>query len=129
MKKFSNEEIAKMREMIEDKELVEDDKLEDLSKLRNDIFVNSLFLGKLYLFCYDSFTMNLHLFKQYKQKLENFIKFEDSGRLRDFFEIYGDGDGFGSNYTLHKIRKLVDKNRIKMLNVVDLFFRIVGEEI
>jgi len=132
--KFTETEITSMRKIIENKDVFDDDKTEALKEDSKKISTNSVNLAKLFLKCYDALDMTYYLFDdnkdKYSEKLGRFIKFykEDVSLLREKLEKFGDGTDFGSYYLTQNIISIVESKRVDMLDLINLFFKLAGEE-
>jgi len=133
---FTEKEIQEIKTIFEEKETVEEEELENLKKLKTSSAVDSIALGKLFIQCYHYIKEYIYLLhdKEDKQKLDlekklnnylNEFKIED---LRNTIEQYGEGAEFGSYYIGVKIKDIVNIQRNKLKDLVELFFKIFGED-
>lgn len=131
---FTEEEIESMKVTADTEDIIEN--LKPFTKQKEKMGVESITLARLFLDCYDCLYNSRHKFKQSEEdetdnktnKLELYLKQFDTSELRSLVEDYGDGSDFGSYYLQENIKDLVIKQRIQLIDLVLLFFRIFGEE-
>lgn len=121
--KFSEEDIESIK-----KSVTEYDDFDPFKEIRVKIGTDKILFAKLFLTAFDKFNESVYSFGDLKEKLSNYLDSFQIENLRCLIEQYGDGESFGDYYTREKIFDFVNKERNKMDQMINLFFRVFGEE-
>jgi len=132
---FTEAEIEKIKSTFEEKDTIED---EDIEKLRKDKIksgVDSITLGKLFITCYNYLNGSSYLLfdkddeekQKLEEKLNQYLNNFQIENLRSLIEKYGDGKEFGSYYIGERIKDITNKQRDKLNNLIELFFKVFGD--
>lgn len=126
---LSNSEINTIRERFIEKDIVHEDILEDIEKKRKLAGTSKVILAEVFLTCYDSLAMNVYLFEDII-KIEKYLKdySEIADNLRNLFEDMEDPLFPSPYFSQEKIKDIVNLNRTKMNEIIQLFFKIFKEE-
>jgi len=130
---FSDEEIETIKNVFEEKMVISNNDKKFLNKLKNKMNTDAVSFGRVFLYFYDIFFMNLHIIsnieKDIGEKIENWIfRFHSVERLRYLFDEYGDGEEWGSHYIRDEIKILINKNRKNISEFVAFGMSLIGEE-
>jgi hypothetical protein len=126
-------QAEKLKEFTDGKEILDDDEIENLQNKRKLIHSNRFEFCLLIIKCNDILSTNIHIFDsntQLKEDLSKFLKdIPDISILRKFVEEYDNGNGYGDHYLLEETKEVIESNREKYLELINLFFKIFGETI
>lgn len=116
-------ELEDMKSFIEDGDLIDEDELEELRKESKSIFVDSVKLAKVFIKCYDYFYVCLKAFKDkpYYNKLRDYLNGFRNQELRSKLEDYGDGKEFGDNYIFQNIKRIINIDRDRRIDLILMF--------
>lgn len=118
MEKITEKDIAEAKDEFEEKEIVDDEFKDDFIKKFKEIHTNNIVLAELFLKSYD-YIKNFTKFKIEDKDIEN---------LRKELYEYGSGRDYGCSFVMERIRRLVEKNRDKKIEIILLFKKIIQEE-
>jgi hypothetical protein len=125
-------DISELKTLIEEKELISDEFLEEIKKYKLMAIVNDVYLAKCFLIVYNFLYINLSYFTQndknpLKERLTQ-IKYEiNMNELTKYLNSYGDGNEIGSHYTSQNILEIVTVHRDLMIELVNLFSELFGD--
>lgn len=128
---LTEEEFESIKNIFEDKEAIEDDELDEIKSLRKKSAIDSVSIGVLFIKCYNNLQNNVYLLKENpetEKKLSTFLNSFDIQQLQELVESYGGGFEWGDFFTASKIRDIVFIQRKKLNSLIDLFFKLFGEE-
>jgi hypothetical protein len=128
--KFSDEEIDSLKTIFSDKEIIEQEKFDELKKLKESM--NEVNLGILFRDCFNILEINCECFKDeekdYSKKLNLFLKSFDVNEIRSLLRDYGNGKEYGDYLIERNIKRIVEANRDKYLELINFFFKIGSDE-
>jgi len=131
---FTEEELDKIKTKLEEVETIEDTDLENLKKLKVKSGTDSIILGQLFMTCYNYISGYAYLLfdkddkQDLEKKLNEYLNNFQIEALRNLIEEYKDGKEIGSYYIGERIRDLANKQRNKLNKLIELFFKVFGEE-
>jgi len=128
--KITNEDINKIKGILEEKEIIEDSEMTNLKKLQIESGTDCVKLGKLFLICYDYLANNSYLLSEdenINKKLDDYLSDFNVVDLRILLERYGEG-GIGTYFQKQKIQDMVNDNREKFNGLIQTFFKLFEEE-
>ena len=128
---LSNDDSRAIKSYFEDKEIIEDKELEELKKSLSKMGKDSILLGNLFLTSYDYLRIHYNNFDDEDIKLRTkqlLSSYHYANYFRKLIEDYGDGNEIGSFYSGEKIKDMVVKHRENMMYLINIFFKLVGDE-
>lgn len=128
--KLDEDELEKLKSKLSDIEEfdnMKDEYLEDLKELKKDSYENYIVLGRLYFKCY-SLLKEIKDYCKEAKGIHAFIsEVSVTQEFQDHIEYYNSGN-FGNYFTGLRIKNYVSENRKVINTLIDLFFKIFGDE-
>jgi len=110
----------------------DDPELKLIKILKKEVSTNDIQKGVLFVKCYNFFKSNISLFKQEEKDLtkdvEEYLEPINIENLRKLINDYGNGKEYGDYLIEENIKRIVDKNRKEVEELIQIFFEIFGTE-
>jgi len=127
MGEFTSEDIEEMSSKFEEK--FSEDQITIFMKKRTDLRTNRIVLAQVFISAHDSFQENINLLEEgLKLRLRGYLSFSNIDELRNLLEDYGDGSNFSSYISGQKIKNIVEIHKIKIKEIISLFYSCFFEE-
>ena len=124
--------VTFLNHVMEEKELVDRDELEKLKIQRFNISADNYKLLKLFVKAYDSLAQCVSRAKNeeedYSSTLDYYLKSIDFDFPNLLFKEYKEETTLGNQWVEGKIKELITKHRNEYLNLIDIFFKVFGDE-
>jgi len=122
---FTEKELNDLKEIYQsgsfDSEKIES--IKDLTKNTSEIFI-----GKAFIESYDFLKLNLYQFsKVLRTKIDSYLKEFEVSKLRELIDDYGKGEDIGSYIISERIKKIINNQRDKYLDLIKFLLIISGD--
>jgi hypothetical protein len=121
---FTEKELNDLKEIYSSKSF-DFEKIEKIKELKGD----DISLSKAFIESYDFLKLNLYQFdnKVLKTKIDSYLKEFEVSKLRELIDDYGKGEDIGSYIISERIKKIINSDRDKYIDLIKFLLIISGD--
>lgn len=122
-----------MKEITDSLDLINPEDLNEIKEVKRNVYGNDIKLALIFSKCLNLIYLNASLIrnetKDFSIKLSQIAQIYDIQELRRITYSYGDGEDYGDYIFQERIRDIVENNRNKIVELINIFTKIFGDEL
>lgn len=131
MNKLSEEDLIEIKDIVADKDIIDDEELLEIKSLKKQTSTNIVSIGLLYSKCYNILSFTCFLFKNDDKDFSNmFIEKLKELYIEDLILLvdeYQKGESYGDYLIEQRMKTIINNNRLKCLELINLFQKVIGD--